>query len=159
MQFWIAALTGLVSLPLYQQQVIKPSCNLLLSTLWGNLETVTQVPGISLASKLPRWSIPGKICWNIIINFTLTIVVKHEEESYYLYRQADRGYPLHCICLLFTKYLQVLQLNASSEEKKKKGKNVFPKQSGAFELNCCFPFKLVNKEVMIAQHDFKDLKL
>lgn len=140
MQFWIAALTGLVSLPLYQQQVMKPSCNLLLSTLWGNLETVTQVPGISLASKLPKWSIPGKIRWNIIINFTLTIVVKHEEESYYLCRQADRGYPLHCICLLFTKYLHVLQLKCSEGKKR----NVFPKQSGAFKLtflsNCCLLF-------------------
>lgn len=62
------------------------------------------------------------------------------------------AYSLQNICKFYN-------LNASSEEKKKKGKNVFPKQSGAFELNCCFPFKLVNKEVMIAQHDFKDLKL
>lgn len=147
MQFWIAALTDLVSLPLYQQQVIKPSCNLLLSTLWGNLETVTQVPGISLASRLPEWSIPGKICWNITINFTLTIVVKHEEECYYLDRgyQADRGYPLHCICLLFTKYLQVLQLKCKLWGKKKRKEKFFlPKQSGAFEItflsNCCLLF-------------------
>lgn len=66
------------------------------------------------------------------------------------------AYSLQNICKFYN-------LNASSEEKKKKGKNVFPKQSGAFELtflsNCCFPFKLANKEVMIAQHDFKDLKL
>lgn len=92
---------------LYQQQPINPSCNMLCSTLWGNSESLTQLPGVRLACRLPEWNFQ-EIYWDIIIKFTQ----EHKQKGYCLCRQSWGGYPLHDRHLLLIKFMYVLQ-NAS----------------------------------------------
>ena len=56
MQFRIAVLTGLVSLQEKKNLSIRP----LPSTLFGDVETLTQAPAVGFACSLPECSIPQK---------------------------------------------------------------------------------------------------
>lgn len=64
-------------------------------TLQGNSESLTQVPGVHLASRLPEWNFQ-EICWTIINKFTHS---KWEEKGYCLCKQSRGEYPPHNRCL------------------------------------------------------------
>lgn len=160
MWFWIAALTGLVSMLLYQQQAINMQ--------YAAFDTVgqfrcTYTGAWNKLSQQAAWMRHfQEICWNIIIKFTLSIVVLspvvQTRRKRLLLMQAEQGrissplqkFAPHKIHPCSTKCQQE-NYNFSASDKME----CFFMELDNF-LSCRFSFqKCSTSQRVIALHDFK----